>query len=792
MDGKDGTDGMAIDAQDGTGTDNGSTSTTRQGGENTGSAKSGTPETVSEEKQSVRDDWTLHEGMKIPIHRSVVNDEKDRCEHCSQFVSHVAASMMKDDATLRAVLDRRSSEATEMRRQVEALEKERAGHRSQVQELQKSLETVSMRHERSRKERQRLVLELEAERTKADTAQAKVEDLQRHVASLRQKNMSNEAEEGRYRKRSAPRADSGTPEIHMKGVVPTAPSTSHNASGSNDSDSSHAGRMAVAQTVAPKTISVLPGWLPPPKIVRREPTRPPVIKSIAFPISQVGQLILEQPPSVAGFNVMNRGIPLDIPTWDLLFAYHVAHYVWPVAVMLLSHWDHATEVSVNLRTAVQQHAVDHYWIPPWFRNVLGDMSLGNGDKSWNLAREYRDLRRPGFPNMFQFAYWMQYRELSLLGCLPLDPYGTLSARRVYGRCIWDTITCKPSDESKTAYSDSEVKTACLEVQKALLNALVVANGYIGEIRSRGLTINPVLNLIPWPIHEASGVCDSQATERLASMGFTAELAVEMWHFLQGWLADMIKASTTPWGWTREELQEFLDGSIGDGEIPPTSAIPSDSLILRLCDLPYSNKMDQHSQTRRIINKPIIPLMPLNISIRYNEDAPGVPKSKSRAESIAVDDMRHGARLNRAALRAGAQQAAQNTVSPPADASNISCDSSTSIHHQEPMAAPSSSSSSSETSHSSSSTPSNEQSTFTALFPTIASHIDQNYDLDFSPETFWPQQSAYGRSLHASIHAPSPPITFGTTNNSVHAAVVAPIVEDGEVEMGSVDIGDEQL
>ncbi|KAJ7266274.1 hypothetical protein C8J57DRAFT_1229675 [Mycena rebaudengoi] len=449
------------------------------------------------------------------------------------------------------------------------------------------------------------------------------------------------------------------------------------------------------------------------------------------------------------------------------------------------------EVSVNLRTTVQQHAVDHYWIPPWFRNVLGDMSLGNGDKSWNLAREYRDLRRPGFPNMFQFAYWMQYRELSLLGCLPLDPYGTLSTRRIYGHCIWDTITCKPSDESKTAYSDSEVKTACLEVQKALLNALVVANGYIGEIRSRGLTINPVLNLIPWPIHEASGVCDSQATERLASMGFTAELAVEMWHFLQGWLANMIKASTTPWGWTREELQEFLDGSIGDGEIPPTSAIPSDSLILRPCNLPYSNKMDQHSQTRRIINKPTIPLMPLNISIRYNEDAPGVPKSKSRAESIAMDDMRHGARLNRAALHAGAQQAVQNTVSPSADASKINCDSSTSIHHREPMSAPSSSSSSSETSHSSSSTPSNEQSTFTALFPTIVSHIDQNYDLDFSPETFWPQQSAYGRSLHASIHAPSPPITFGTTNNSVHAAVVAPIVEDGEVEMGSVDIGDEQ-
>ncbi|KAJ7264734.1 hypothetical protein C8J57DRAFT_1230505 [Mycena rebaudengoi] len=556
--------------------------------------------------------------------------------------SHVAASMMKDDATLRAVSDGRSSEATEMRRQVEASEKERAGHRSQVQELQKSLETVLMRHERSRKERQRLVLELEAERTKADTAQAKVEDLQRHVASLRQKNMSSEAEEGRYRKRSAPWADSGTPEIHMKGVVPTAPR-----------------RMVVAQTVAPKTISVLPGWLPPPKIVCREPTRPPVIKSIVFPISQ----------------------------------------------------DHATEVSVNLRTAVQQHAVNHYWILPWFRNVLGNMSLGNGDKSWNLAREYRDLRHPGFPNMFQFAYWMQYRELSLLGCLPLDPYGTLSAQRVYGRCIWDTITCKPSDESKTAYSDSEVKTACLEVQKALLNALVVANGYIGEIRSHGLTINPVLNLIPWPIHEASGVCDSQATERLASMGFTAELAVEMWHFLQGWLADMIKASTTPWGWTREELQEFLDRSIGDGETPPTSAIPSNSLILCPCDLPYRNKMDQHSQTRRIINKPTIPLMPLNISIRYNEDAPGVPKSKSRAESIAVDDM--------------------------------------------------------------------------------SSTGSAKHDLSVSRQTFWPQQSAYRWSLHASIHAPSPPITFDTTNNSVHAAVVAPIVEDGEVEMGSVDIGDEQ-
>jgi hypothetical protein len=108
-----------------------------------------------------------------------------------------------------------------------------------------------------------------------------------------------------------------------------------------------------------------------------------------------------------------------------------------------------------------------------------------------------------------------------------------------------------------------------------------------------------------------------------------------------------------------------------------------------------------------------------------------------------------------------------------------------------MAAPSSSSSSSETSHSSLSTPSNKQSTFTTLFPTIVSHINQNYDLDFSPETFWPQQSAYRRSLHASIHAPSPPITFGTTNNSVHMAVVAPIMEDGEVEMGSVDIGDEQ-
>ncbi|KAJ7264733.1 hypothetical protein C8J57DRAFT_1230504 [Mycena rebaudengoi] len=78
MDGKDGTDGMAIDAQDGTGTDDGSTSTTHQGGENAGSMKRGTPETVSEEKQSVRDGWTLHEGMKIPIHRSVVNDEEDR------------------------------------------------------------------------------------------------------------------------------------------------------------------------------------------------------------------------------------------------------------------------------------------------------------------------------------------------------------------------------------------------------------------------------------------------------------------------------------------------------------------------------------------------------------------------------------------------------------------------------------------------------------------------------------------------------------------------------------------
>jgi hypothetical protein len=93
--------------------------------------------------------------------------------------------------------------------------------------------------------------------------------------------------------------------------------------------------MVVAQTVAPKTISVLLGWLLPPKIVRREPTRPPVIKSIAFPISQVGQLILEQPPLVAGLKVMNHGILLDILMQDLLFAYHVAHYVWPVVVMLL-------------------------------------------------------------------------------------------------------------------------------------------------------------------------------------------------------------------------------------------------------------------------------------------------------------------------------------------------------------------------------------------------------------------------------------------------------------------------
>ncbi|KAJ7292442.1 hypothetical protein C8J57DRAFT_1210218 [Mycena rebaudengoi] len=663
------------------------------------------------------------------------------------------------------------------------LEKERASQRTQAQELQRSLDSVTARHERSRKERQQLALELEAERTKLATALARTDDLQRHVASLRQRSMANESEEGRYRKRSAAtRPESGTPEIPMRGVVPTAPSTLQETTGRNKTNSPGIGRMIIARPSTPKKAPAVPGWLPPPEVVRRDPTSPPVIKSIAFPI---------RPPSVAGWNVMNCGIPLDIPTWDFLFVYHVAHHVWPVAVILLSHWDHATEVSAGLCTAVQQHAVDHYWIPPWFRNVLGDMSLGHSDKVWNIAREYRDLRRPGFPNMFQFAYWIQYRELSLLGCLLLDPYGTLSARRVYGRCIWDSITCKPSDEIKTTYSDSEIKAACLDVQKALLNALVVTNGYMCEVRSRGLTINSVLNLIPWPIHKASGVRDSQATERLANMGFTADLAVEVWHFLQGWLDNMINASPTPWGWTREELQEFRDGSIQDGETPPASAIPSDSIILRPCDLPFSNKMDQHSQTRRVVNNPPIPLMPLSISIRYNEDAPGIPKSRTKADSIALDEMRHCAWINRAALRAGAQQSAHNTSSSPVEPTAVNSDASTSAQpiQADPISALSLSSSSSETTHSASSAESEEHPDFTTLFPTIANNIDNNYELDFSPDTFWRQQSAYGRSLHASIHAPSLPITFGTTTDSGHASISAPAMDDGEVEMGSVDVGD---
>ncbi|KAJ7283441.1 hypothetical protein C8J57DRAFT_1292558 [Mycena rebaudengoi] len=263
------------------------------------------------------------------------------------------------------------------------------------------------------------------------------------------------------------------------------------------------------------------------------------------------------------------------------------------------------------------------------------------------------------------------------------------------------------------------------------------------------------------------------------MGFTAELAVEAWHFLQGLLSDMINASPTPAGWAREELQEFLDGSIQDGDTPPISAIPSDSMILRPCDLPYNNKTDQYSQMRRIVNKPLIPLMPLDLSIRYNDDAPGIPKSRSKAESIAPDEMRHCARINRAALRAGTEQSAQNASrpSPTAPGHHVSAVASSSAH---PSSSLSSESASSELSNGSDDSPD-----FSTMFPAIINNIDNDYNLDFAPSTFWPQHEDH--SLHTSIHAP---ITFGTTNESVHASISAPdSTADEEVEMGSAEVGD---
>ncbi|KAJ7292440.1 hypothetical protein C8J57DRAFT_1210216 [Mycena rebaudengoi] len=121
-------EGMAIDPQDGPGVDNGSTSTTCQGGETLVSTAMDGPDMdpVTEEKQQVRDAWMLHEGMKIPVHRSIVHEGNDRCEQCSEFVSHVAASMIKDDASLRAVIEGRLDavgQVTEIRRQLGILEK---------------------------------------------------------------------------------------------------------------------------------------------------------------------------------------------------------------------------------------------------------------------------------------------------------------------------------------------------------------------------------------------------------------------------------------------------------------------------------------------------------------------------------------------------------------------------------------------------------------------------------------------------------------------------------------------
>ncbi|KAJ7277341.1 hypothetical protein C8J57DRAFT_1223089 [Mycena rebaudengoi] len=153
------------------------------------------------------------------------------------------------------------------------------------------------------------------------------------------------------------------------------------------------------------------------------------------------------------------------------------------------------------------------------------------------------------------------------------------------------------------------------------------------------------------------------------------------------------------------------------------------------------------------------LMPLDLSIRYNDDAPGIPKSRSKAESIAPDEMRHCARINRAALRAGTEQSAQNASrpSPTAPGHHVSAVASSSAH---PSSSLSSESASSELSNGSDDSPD-----FSTMFPAIINNIDNDYNLDFAPSTFWPQHEDH--SLHTSIHAP---ITFGTTNESVHASI----------------------
>ncbi|KAJ7174326.1 hypothetical protein C8R46DRAFT_1214538 [Mycena filopes] len=170
-----------------------------------------------------------------------------------------------------------------------------------------------------------------------------------------------------------------------------------------------------------------------------------------------------------------------------------------------------------------------YTMPKWFVDAFRSCTIDAASIRAN-RHFWSNCSHPAYrASVFEVAAYVQRHGRVIEGCPFLDEFHSLNSEAVAGYMIWTRI-CFPPSKSTTGCANW--------ITYLLLELFAVPRAYAELITKLNLTIAPIPNLVNLTHGVTPTITSEEVTARLAAMGFSLELADNLFRFAANLLSEI--------------------------------------------------------------------------------------------------------------------------------------------------------------------------------------------------------------------------------------------------------------